>query len=63
MMFDFGTQIQQCGHCGLWHNGTCQKIKAIEYHENGTVKRIEYHPDQPWLIPGTMLPQQPGAAS
>ncbi len=32
-----------CGHCGMYHNGTCPKIKAIEYHPDGTVKRIEYH--------------------
>lgn len=25
------------------HHGPCPRIKAIEYHPNGTVKRIEYH--------------------
>ncbi len=33
-----------CGHCGCVHvNQQCPRIKAIEYHPNGTVKRIEYH--------------------
>ena len=47
-MTEFGNLIQ-CGHCGLWHTGLCQRIKSIEYHENGTVKRVEYHPDSPWF--------------
>lgn len=28
-----------------------RKIKAIEYHPDGTVKRIEYFEDQPNYIP------------
>jgi hypothetical protein len=33
-----------CEHCGFGHLGTCPRIKAIEYHPDGTVKRIEFHP-------------------
>ena len=34
----------QCEHCGAWHSfGVCPRVKAIEYHPNGTVKRVEYH--------------------
>lgn len=36
-------QQNQCEHCGLWHNGVCHLIKSIEYHPNGTIKKIEYH--------------------
>jgi hypothetical protein len=32
----------KCPHCGLIHEMTCPKIKAIEYHPNGTVKRVEF---------------------
>lgn len=32
-----------CGHCGGYHTGVCPRIKAIEYHPDGRVKRIEYH--------------------
>lgn len=32
-----------CGHCGGWHEGICPRIKSVEYHSNGTVRRIEYH--------------------
>ncbi len=34
---------QPCPHCGMGHTGTCPRVKAIDYYENGTVKRVEYH--------------------
>lgn len=36
--------VPTCAHCGSPspHQGQCPRIKAIEYHENGTVKRVEY---------------------
>lgn len=40
-----------CEHCGFGHTGTCPRIKAIEYHQNGTVKRVEFHAPQPVIIP------------
>ena len=34
---------QKCPHCGAGpHQGVCPTIKAIEYYENGQVKRVEY---------------------
>jgi hypothetical protein len=36
------TDFHYCGHCGFWHQGPCPNVKAIEYHRNGSVKRIEY---------------------
>jgi len=35
----------KCPHCGELqsaHKGQCHRVKAIEYHENGMVKRVEY---------------------
>jgi hypothetical protein len=32
-----------CGHCGMWHAGSCPRIKSIEYYPDGTVRRLEYH--------------------
>lgn len=31
-----------CRYCGKWHtgNGMCPQVKEIEYHPNGTVKRV-----------------------
>lgn len=45
-----------CVYCGAWHSGTCPKVKSIEYHENGTVKRVEFHnpivrDPQGWPLP------------
>lgn len=31
-----------CGWCNGYHSGRCPKVKAIEYHPNGTVKRVEF---------------------
>lgn len=36
-----------CPHCGLMHETTCPRIRSVEYHENGTIKRIEFHAPQP----------------
>ena len=35
-----------CDTCGYWHTGMCRRIKLIEYHENGTVKKMEYFDDR-----------------
>lgn len=36
--------MEKCPHCGLVHETTCARIKAIEYQPDGvTVKRIEFH--------------------
>lgn len=43
----------QCGHCGTVHIGACPRIKAIEYHPNGTVARVEYHSPAPSLSADT----------
>lgn len=43
----------RCQHCGLTHDTTCPRIKAIEYSENGAVKRIEFH--EPLALPTTIV--------
>ena len=50
------TAVEHCPYCGNIHDGVCPKVKAIEYHPNGTVKRVEFHdwktdwtwPEMPW---------------
>lgn len=32
-----------CPYCSAYHTAMCPKVKAIEYHPNGTVKRVELH--------------------
>jgi len=36
-----------CIHCGMIHGAICSRIKAIEYHQDGSVKRVEYHEPRP----------------
>jgi hypothetical protein len=31
-----------CEHCDNFHTGQCPRIKAIEYRQDGSVRRIEY---------------------
>jgi hypothetical protein len=38
-----GVVRQPCQHCGMIHATTCPKIKAIEYYQDGSTKRIEFH--------------------
>ena len=28
---------------GIVHTGPCPRIKSIEYHKNGTIKRVEFN--------------------
>jgi len=32
-----------CPYCGLIHGTVCPRVKAIEYHPGGTIKRVEFH--------------------
>lgn len=34
-----------CAHCGQFGHESlaCHRVKAIEYYENGAIKRIELH--------------------
>lgn len=45
-----------CPHCNYGHAGTCPRIKAIEYHPDGTVKRIEFHEPRPISMPMPSIP-------
>ncbi len=41
-------QATPCKWCSvdsykIWHGGKCPKVKAIEYHPNGAVKRVEFY--------------------
>lgn len=46
---DFNTGSGYCPYCSnpphqyIYHGGTCPLVKAKEYHQNGTLKRIEFH--------------------
>lgn len=40
---------ESCPHCGSTEHGmfACPRIKSIEYHPGGGVKKIELHEDKP----------------
>ncbi len=33
---------RQCGWCGMIHGPRCPSVKAMEFHPDGTVKRVEF---------------------
>jgi hypothetical protein len=37
-----------CQWCGVIHlTAKCPQVKAIEYHANGKIKRVEFHAGKP----------------
>jgi hypothetical protein len=46
-----------CPHCGLYHATTCPLVKAIEYHPNGQVKRVEFKTAMDWPQVQQQMPQ------
>lgn len=32
----------KCGYCKGWHLGPCPYVKAIEFHPDGSVRRVEF---------------------
>jgi len=36
------TQITNCQFCGKDHGKRCPDVRAIEYHENGVIRRVEF---------------------
>lgn len=56
-----------CGFCGNFHGKICPSVRAIEYHENGTIKRVEFmrpvdlcHPPQPMVTTTAWPPNSHG---
>lgn len=50
----------KCTYCGFEHiaPGMCPHVRAIEYHPDGTIKRVEFGP-APQYVPVYWPPQQP----
>lgn len=53
--------MSACPYCGLIHNMTCPKIKAIEYYPDGTTKRVEFHGPVATALP--VFPLNPNVAT
>ena len=50
-------QLDKCQWCGGQHTGVCGLVKALEYHSDGTLKRVEFHEPKKFLPQD--LPQEP----
>lgn len=51
--------LRPCQHCGSYHGPLCPAIKAIEYHADGSLKRIEFWPQQPADSEAKRIPTAP----
>ncbi len=53
--------MSTCGWCGVIHGPRCPLVKAMEYHQDGTLKRVEFFApnDYPTHQQLWTLPQQP----
>ena len=40
-----------CGYWGFDYRGTCPRVKSIEYHPDGTLKRVEFHEGRDYEMP------------
>lgn len=36
----------ECEYCGMIHKGVCPKVRSIEYHQDSTIKRVEFFESQ-----------------
>ena len=58
--------MNKCQWCGFIHETKCSLVKAIEYHQDGTPKRVEFYAPNdyvsslyglsPALLTGTLAP-------
>lgn len=39
--------LAQCQWCGIWHGPRCPQVQAVEYHPDGTVRRVEFIKPEP----------------
>ncbi len=47
------TDIQTCKWCGLYHpHQMCSRVKSISYHQDGSVKDVEFHEPTPQYVQG-----------
>jgi hypothetical protein len=47
---------EPCKYCGESHGIRCPSIAAIEYHPDGTMRRIEFVQPQMWSPPAFPMP-------
>ena len=55
----------KCPYCTNHHEGICPMVKAIDYHPNGSIKRVEFKTanDYPQVPPNSYFPAVSANAS
>lgn len=48
--------LNTCQWCGCIHSGKCPQVKAIEYHPNGSIKRVEFFSPGDHVAPVVVQP-------
>ena len=51
--------LNTCQWCSCIHSGKCPQVKAIEYHANGNIKRIEFFGPNDYFAPTIVKPFEP----
>lgn len=51
--------LNTCEWCGCIHSGKCPQVKAIQYHKDGTVKRVEFFAPNDYVAPVVVKPFEP----
>lgn len=49
-------QVNDCQYCGKSHGRRCPEVRAIEYYENGAVKRVEFMTVSDYMAPLRPMP-------
>lgn len=55
--------MNECRFCGMIHGVMCPAVKAIEYFEDGTVKRVEFKTAADYAAPIQIAPVSPSIPS
>jgi len=50
------SETTACGYCGCIHQTKCPMVKAIEYHQDGTVKRVEFYSASDYMQKAVVVP-------
>jgi transcriptional regulator with XRE-family HTH domain len=48
VVLEYFEKDEICQHCKGVHTRACPRVKSVEYHEGGTLARVEYWPDGDW---------------
>lgn len=47
-VLDYFANNEVCPNCRGVHNRACPRVRTVSYHDNGTLRSVEYWPDGQW---------------